>query len=81
MTESTTTSPALGSDRAAGQVSAVVADRDAERPESPCTTSTKPRPTHGPGGPDRRPESLGVCGTDLELLGGHLDGDLPSPTR
>ena len=76
MTESTTTSPTLGSDRAAGQVSAVVAHRDADGLVT-VHYEHKSAPTPGPGDLIVRPEFVGVCGTDLELLGGHLDGDFP----
>jgi L-iditol 2-dehydrogenase len=76
MTESTTTSPALGSDRAAEQVSAVVAHRDADGLVT-VHYEHKSAPTPGPGDLIVRPEFVGVCGTDLELLGGHLDGDFP----
>jgi L-iditol 2-dehydrogenase len=37
----------------------------------------RPAPCAGPGDLLVRPEFVGVCGTDLELLGGHLDGDYP----
>ncbi len=63
----TTTSPAT-----AAEVPAVVL-----RPESGVRLEWRPAPQPGLRDLLVRPEYVGVCGTDLELLAGHLDRDFP----
>jgi L-iditol 2-dehydrogenase len=61
---------------ASTHVQAVVVSRDPGG-EVKVGYERRPAPSPGPGDLLVRPEYVGVCGTDLELLGGHLDGDYP----
>jgi threonine dehydrogenase-like Zn-dependent dehydrogenase len=61
---------------ASPDVSAVVVDRTPGG-EVVVRLETRPTPAPGPGDLLVRPEFVGICGTDLELLGGHLDRDFP----